>query len=557
MFKKLLSNLPYNPSLIGQVSFYAKRVHAEESVRRLGFIFIVLSLFVQMTAVFNTPQPSLAQSNNDIIPGGFASKESAINHCTADNYQFGTILSYFGITCTDLSNSTTQTIRSTDYDGKLLSLGRNPSSIPGEKKIVIDGVTYYQRHLKGFDSGNYSPYKALVGATSSGMTFMVLYVCGNPVVLETDEPEVRPEPAPVLTPFTRPEHPAPVHNEVPGHAACSRLEATSLSRTRVRFTAYTEGERYKVVKYKFDYGDGETRTYSSKRTSMSRTHYYDPGTYQAVATAYFEVVNELGEYASAAHSCTASVTVHPRPAPTQESPDDECPLVPGIQTDKDDCDVCPEIPGNQSTESECKPCDASSTLEDIEACLTLSKTARNNTQNIKDANGTVASGGDEITYTLTTINNGRIAIENHVIQENVADVLEYATLTDLDGGELGQDNIIRWPAEDLRPGETEAKKITFKVMDPIPQTPVSISHPASFDLTMTNVYGNTVNISLPPTAIKTTEKYVSQLPNTGPAESLLAVVSITIFAGYLFARSRLFAKELDIVKTDFASTGGA
>ena len=35
MFKKLLSNLPYNPSLIGQVSFYAKRLHAEEKIRRL------------------------------------------------------------------------------------------------------------------------------------------------------------------------------------------------------------------------------------------------------------------------------------------------------------------------------------------------------------------------------------------------------------------------------------------------------------------------------------------------------------------------------------------
>ena len=69
MFKKLISNLPFNPSLLGQVSFYAKRLKAEESIRRMGFGFMALAMFIQMFAVFAPPQKSLASSNDHIISG--------------------------------------------------------------------------------------------------------------------------------------------------------------------------------------------------------------------------------------------------------------------------------------------------------------------------------------------------------------------------------------------------------------------------------------------------------------------------------------------------------
>jgi hypothetical protein len=73
---------------------------------------------------------------------------------------------------------------------------------------------------------------------------------------------------------------------------------------------------------------------------------------------------------------------------------------------------------------------------------------------------------------------------------------------------------------------------------------------------MTNVYGNEINITLPPDVIKTTETVTKTLPNTGPGETLAAVVGFTVFVSYFFARTRLFAKEIDIVRTDFASSGG-
>ena len=53
MFKKVVSNLPFSPSLISQLGFYAGRLRKEQSARRLGLIITVFALIIQSFAVFN------------------------------------------------------------------------------------------------------------------------------------------------------------------------------------------------------------------------------------------------------------------------------------------------------------------------------------------------------------------------------------------------------------------------------------------------------------------------------------------------------------------------
>jgi hypothetical protein len=74
-------------------------------------------------------------------------------------------------------------------------------------------------------------------------------------------------------------------------------------------------------------------------------------------------------------------------------------------------------------------------------------------------------------------------------------------------------------------------------------------------MVMTNVFGDTINIKLPPSLTKTTETVTQSLPNTGPGETLMAAFALTVFISYFFARSRLLAKELDIVRNDYATSG--
>jgi uncharacterized repeat protein (TIGR01451 family) len=442
MFKKLLSNLPFNPSLIGQVSFYAKRMRNEAKVRRTGLCFVLLAFAVQLFAVISPPEPTLAESGNDIVRGGFTTREQAVNYCRRNTQDFAELLAYYKVTCEDLEKAATKTIRSTDYNKRLDSLGRVPQGpkiertgkATDEYAATINGRQYYMKNLWAWDSGTSSTYKVLETKNSEGATVMVMYNCGNIVTIDKYVPPV-------------PEKPVAVT--------------------------------------------------------------------------------------------------------------DICPNIAGVQTKKEECDVCPNVPGEQLSKNECYPCPEAKTDSATTACLELTKTAGNRTQKIQNADGTLALAGDTIVYTLSVTNTGTQEVKDFVFEEDISDILEYANVVELDGGTADENNIVSWPKADISPSATVRKNITVKVKDPIPQTPVSASDPASFDLVMNNVfYGTAVNIKLPAGTGKNTEVLVQTLPNTGPGLTMSLGFGLAAMTAYFYMRSRLLAKELDIVRTEYTSTGG-
>jgi hypothetical protein len=445
MFRKLLSNLPFNPSLIGEVSFYAKRMHGEATIRRMGLVCMVLALFVQLFAVISPPEPTLAESNNDILRGGFSTREQAVNYCRMNTQDFANILAYYKITCEALARASTQTVRSTDHNKQLHSMGRVPQGAriartgkpTNEYSVMINGTQYFMRNLWAWDSGSSSSYKMLIVRNAQGQTIKIMYDCGNVVTVGKYTPPPPPPP---------PKKPTP--------------------------------------------------------------------------------------------------------------PKDVCLNIPGTQLTKEECDTCPNVPEEQTNKSECYPCPKAQQDSAVTACLELSKTASNETQGISNADGTLAHADDVIIYTLSSKNTGTQTVKDFVVEENMSDVLEYATIVDAHGAELDDKQILRWPKTDISAGNTLSKQITIKIKNPIPQTPTPPGSLGSFDLVMTNVYfGDSVNVKLPGGIAKTTELGTQSLPKTGPGTTLILGFMVTMLASYFFARSQLFAKELDIVKTDFTSTG--
>jgi len=199
------------------------------------------------------------------------------------------------------------------------------------------------------------------------------------------------------------------------------------------------------------------------------------------------------------------------------------------------------------TDSNCKPCNASSNSKDSLSCIVLHKSAANITQNIADANNTTANPGDAITYTLSAKNGGKATISGFVFEESIGDVLDYADVVDLHGGSIDGVNNVSWPAVNIKPGATATQQITVKVKDPIPSTPTDPGDPGHFDLVMTNVYGNTINIKVPSPPEKTVATVAAtQLPNTGPGTTMFIAAMIVIISGYFFGRARLLARESDI-----------
>jgi uncharacterized repeat protein (TIGR01451 family) len=433
MFKRLLSNLPFNPSLIGQVSLYAKQMRHEAILRRTGFTLLLLTVALQLFIAASPPQPSAASSNNDLINGGFVDKSRAVSICTQNTHNYKTILSSYSIACDDLERATTTSIHSTDYNKQLFVIGRLPYNKTNETPITIpDAGVMYARNLWAWDIGGPSNYKALKVTTGTHDTFFVLYESGNLILTNTPLPAARPQPkSPVALPLCQPK---------------------------------------------------------SKITNCSPPCEYD-------------------SHVSA-------------------------------------------------TNASCKPCTAAQSHDDIAACFVYHISVSNITQGISDANNTLAKPGDILRYTVTSTNHGKAVTTKYSTTLSASDIFDYGNTLQLNGATRDDHGVLTWPPTTIPAGATHADTFDVRIKSPLPSTPISSTDPGHYDLQMSTTYGNALTVYVPSTPIKTIEQISLLLQVIGPTWPLATMSVITLFAGYLFVRARIIAKELDIIRSDIGTAGG-
>ena len=187
-----------------------------------------------------------------------------------------------------------------------------------------------------------------------------------------------------------------------------------------------------------------------------------------------------------------------------------------------------------------------------------SKTVKNITQDLEgeEAINSKVNGGDILEYTLTTTNTQNYERTDVTVTDYIGDLLDYSKLDlasiEADGGVFDDEtNKITW--ENVTIPANSQSELTFRIqlLDPIPAT----NQPelsGDFDCQIENTYGDTISLDVNCPAVKGSETS----PNTGPGTSLIATTGITAGIGYFFARSRLLSKEIDIIRTDYATTGG-
>ena len=206
MFRKIVSNLPFSPALVGQLGFYAKRLKNEEVTRKLGLVFIVLALIVQSLAVFQPSESANASSSNDMVTGGISSISDYLVAYDSNTKNIKDVMNYVGVTREEIASAKYEEFKV----GDRLSWGfvSHFSYDQGERQYNITDAggqqvtTAYSRPLKLW--GDYY-VKGWVGYSKKMGWFGIMRACGNlvtetapivPVVTKTPEVYV---PTPVVT----------------------------------------------------------------------------------------------------------------------------------------------------------------------------------------------------------------------------------------------------------------------------------------------------------------------------------------------------------------------
>jgi len=527
MFRKIVSNLPFSPTLVGQLGFYATRLRKEETTRRVGLIFTALALVVQSFAVFTPPESANAANGSNIIYGGFKDKNDLLgiydrNLDSARHTDIQQIYTLFGVTRQDLANASMGSFNSRDFNLSIDSVGRSTYSwqrtahaVPGTSSVVYSGKLY------NFDSTSWtkshgSTYQALIGKRASdGQWFAIMQGCGNPAFITLPPPP-----------------PQPV-------ASCLGLSLTPISRTRFTFTAKASVANGATISgYTYTIKDTKNSVIHAQNTTTNQSTNAIDYTFAKDGTYTVDVVVATSTGKQTGPACAKSISVSPEPR----------------------CKINPDF-----TESspECKPCESDNTIwykdDNCTSNFTLTKTLKNSSQLITDANNTTVHAGDRLEYTLTVKNVGKTT-GTYTIQDNLADVLEYADLIDAGGGVIAARSaatpvekvgVISWPAIEIKPGASIQKIVSVQVKSVIPAIAQSTSNPESYNCRMVNDFAGNHTVALVqcPTP-KAVEQVVTQLPRTGTTENMLFAGLLISVVTYFYARSRQVKKEVRLIRRD-------
>lgn len=645
MFRKLISNLPFNPSLLESVAFYAKRMKQEESLRRLGLIFVVFAMFIQMYAVIAPPERSLASSGNDHILDGLKTRDDILRAWDNPSKDIAAIYSRFGLTREDIAALPMHpnvTVHSNYAD--YWTIGRTSLSSPSladrnikqqyknsEIPVQAGPTTVYLRQLRAWDIKkpvNY--YKAFEG-WKNGKQFWILVDCGNftqvglpPLNLPSLDLRKTIDGGPrTLKPGDRFSFRFEYRNSVQDSiAATDAILEDDLDLTNYRVTSPTnlplQGNRlvYPIgtvpytphyntalvieVELKADLRNG-TKTCNAATMRASNAPTASSGNKDALCVT---VINQCPLDEALARddpacktpvlACTLTnsdvnkTTKVFTMKTTVSSSNERLTAITGYTYDFGDgsgaftkrsgsyTDTVTHtykdgiynatVVVNYRIGNGAAATDGSTNCAaqvGSEPPISQSKSAQNLTQGL-DANATAngkMKAGDTIEYSLIVHNSLGYKRSNVNISDNIGDILDYA---ELDSAFLAQQggtfdaatNTLSWKDLSVEADSNLVKTFRVKMKNPIPATNQPSNLTMAFDCKISNKFGNQIDLNVDCPLPKSSEYLTQQLPKTGPGSSLLIGFVTTTVIAYFFARSRIMAQELDIIRTDFAQTGG-
>jgi uncharacterized repeat protein (TIGR01451 family) len=483
----------------------------------MGLIFLALSLVVQSFAVFSPPESANAANADNIIYSGVRDKADLLaiydrGSDSAGHKDIKEIYAHFGITRADIAAAHVGSYNTGDFNGQIKSVGRSDAGVSYRYPVQVANSTTTV-YTGGFTEtqGKSWPMAALIGKRSiDGAWFAITLNCGNPVYVVPPPPVKKPA------------------------AACTSLTIATINRNTIRMNAQastSDGAAISGYNYTIKNAQGAVvlnqRVAETQTTSSFEHKLVTDGAYTAQVTA----ATSLGDKSAA--TCVVSFAISPEP---------RCPLNTNLVASSQDCQPCPSDKTLWFKDAKCV------------AAFQLSKSVSNITQSLADANDTVAQPGDQLQYTLRVKNTGKNQ-GSYTMTDTVADILEYATITNMGDGKLVSQSlatpaVATWPSFNVKVGETVEKIIVIKVKETIPSMAASLSNPQSYNCKVTNTFGNTLNVDVECPPEKAVEQAITELPHTGAGENMLFSAIVIAVAVYFYARSRQTSTEIRLIRRD-------
>jgi len=147
MFKKLVSNLPFNPSLISHLRDYDLRLKRDLKLRIAGVVILFLVLIIQIVVILLPPRYSNAYSPNNLVTNNSASVNQLFNDCLINQGQYQVILSFYNIDCNQIDSGISTKLVLNSSSSDLYSLNRLSYDPQNEIPITISGQRFYIRQV--------------------------------------------------------------------------------------------------------------------------------------------------------------------------------------------------------------------------------------------------------------------------------------------------------------------------------------------------------------------------------------------------------------------------
>jgi hypothetical protein len=173
---------------------------------------------------------------------------------------------------------------------------------------------------------------------------------------------------------------------------------------------------------------------------------------------------------------------------------------------------------------------------DANASVIQTVSVFNKTKNA-DATTIPANAGDELVYTLNVQNTSDEVISSYVVETNIADASELATLTDAQGANYNAGtNSLTWTPLDIPGNGSIERQFTVRVKDTLP---------AESDLLISVRYDNEVLVNVTRTAVVTPIPKPTPsptpspftAPRTGPSVWFAFILAIAFTAGIVLYKA--------------------